>query len=263
MSGRIRTIKPELLEDAITAGLTDTAFRLFIGCILLADDYGNLRYEPAWVRVQVLWKRPVSDEAFTAAMGELDALITAYEVKGQRYGAIKNWDKHQKVSHPGKPRVPARPETLPKPSGEPPETLVPDLRSPTTITDHDQDPDRSVAPGTASAVEARSRFQDAVASATGKRFVLARAPFHDQAIADAVNGHAPRGPIASKLDWLAVVVAEWVKVTNPKYSGGWVPSKLLDWLNAGKPDRESGPIRGSEITRQPYDPNAPWMKVGA
>ena len=43
MSGRIRTIKPELLDDAVTAGLSDMAFRLFVSSIVLADDYGRLR----------------------------------------------------------------------------------------------------------------------------------------------------------------------------------------------------------------------------
>lgn len=136
MSGRIRTIKPELLEDAVTAGLSDVAFRLFIACILLADDYGNLRFEPEWIRGQVYWKRSVDSEQFSSAFAELAAVITSYEVKGQRYGAIKNWAKHQKVSHPGKPRVPSLADALPRVSGEPHETLVPDLRSPTTTTDH-------------------------------------------------------------------------------------------------------------------------------
>lgn len=148
MSGRIRTIKPELIEDAITAGLSHVAFRLFIGCIILADDYGNLRYEPAWLRGQVFWRRPVADAEFDDALEELatSGLVIAYAVKGQRYGAIRNWDKHQKVSHPGKPRVPGPPqlsaeESLPRPSGESPETLAPDLRSRSPISDHEVDHD--------------------------------------------------------------------------------------------------------------------------
>lgn len=40
---RIRTLKPEILEDARTAGLSDAAFRLFVAMIVLADDHGNLR----------------------------------------------------------------------------------------------------------------------------------------------------------------------------------------------------------------------------
>lgn len=138
MSGRIRTIKPELLEDAITAGLSDRAFRVFIGCILGADDYGNLRYEAALLKGQIYWARvDVSVESFAAALEELAAaaLVVPYIVKGQRYAAIRNWDKHQKVSHPGKPRVPGPPRL----SGESRETLVPDLRSP--ISDHEVDHD--------------------------------------------------------------------------------------------------------------------------
>lgn len=43
MAGRIRSMKPEILDDAIIAGLTDAAFRLFIAMIMVADDHGNLR----------------------------------------------------------------------------------------------------------------------------------------------------------------------------------------------------------------------------
>ena len=262
MSGRIRTIKPELLEDEVTAGLSDMAFRLFISIIVLADDYGRLRAGPAWLMGQIYWARSIQVETFLDALKELEPLILFYEVNGQRYAEIRNWAKHQKVSHPGKPRIPAPSRDPQKSSGDSPkiqESLVPDLRpritdqgSPTT----DQDHDRSVSVGTASAVEARSRFQESVATATGKRFALARAPFHDQALADVVNTHGPPGSIASKLEWLDAVVAEWVKSTDPKFSGGWVPAKLLDWLNAGKPDRESGPRMRPRNIVQPSEGRA-------
>ncbi len=138
MSGRIRSIKPELLDDAVTAGLSHVAFRLFVAAIVLADDYGNLRLEPGWVRGQVFWAQDVPLADVAAALDELGPLILGYEVNGQRYGSIRNWSKHQKVSHPGKPRVPGPRETLAKLSGDPPESLVPDLRSPIPITDPDQ-----------------------------------------------------------------------------------------------------------------------------
>lgn len=138
MSGRIRSIKPELLDDAVTAGLSDMAFRVFIAAIVLADDYGRLRAEPGWLLGQVYWARGARVEDFERALRELDSLIRFYEVKGQRYAEIRNWSRHQKVSHPGKPRVPAPSENPPRLSGESPETLVPDLRSPIPIpiTDH-------------------------------------------------------------------------------------------------------------------------------
>jgi len=136
MSGRIRSVKPEILEDAVTAGISDTAFRIFIAAIVLADDYGNFRAEPHFIRGQVYWKLDPGRD-MSAALAELDPIIAFYEVKGQTYGSIRNWSKHQRVSHPGKPRVPGPQEGLPKPSGRPPETLVPDLRSPISdLTDH-------------------------------------------------------------------------------------------------------------------------------
>ena len=92
------------------------AFRIFIACILLADDYGNLRFEPGWLKGQIYWAADVGNEVFLAAIEELTAirdgnsqLVAPYVVKGQRYGAIRNWRRHQKVDRPGKPRVPPDP----------------------------------------------------------------------------------------------------------------------------------------------------------
>ena len=110
MSGRIRSIKPELLEDRKTAGLSPDAFRLFIGAILLADDFGNLRAEIGWLEGQVFWSTPATGgrSGVEECMDELTAagLLVSYESHGQQYAAVTGWQKHQKVDHPGKPRVP-------------------------------------------------------------------------------------------------------------------------------------------------------------
>jgi len=80
MSGRIRSIKPEILEDAVTAGLSETAFRLFIGTIALADDYGVFRAEAGYLAGQVFWKVPPS-RPVDEAVAELGAkLVQLYEV---------------------------------------------------------------------------------------------------------------------------------------------------------------------------------------
>jgi hypothetical protein len=83
-------------------------------------------------------------ESLARLSGDLRSLLAAglvarYEVAGKRYLFIVNWDEHQKVSHPGKPRYPrptpeqttpptsentAPPETLATPSGESPEDSV-------------------------------------------------------------------------------------------------------------------------------------------
>ena len=112
MSRRARTIKPELLEDAVTASFSDMALRLFVSCIVLSDDYGRFRAEPGWLMGQVYWSRTVDVEAFLAAMRELAATVDFYEVNGQRYGQIRNWSKHQRIDKPGKPRIPPPPEDV-------------------------------------------------------------------------------------------------------------------------------------------------------
>lgn len=124
MSGRIRSIKPEILEDEVTAGLGHVAFRLFIGFICLADDYGRLRADPRYLVAQVLWARTCPLDEFKGALAELEPLVLFYEVGGQKYAEIRNWSKHQKVQHPGKPRVPPPPETLTNSSGESHRTLT-------------------------------------------------------------------------------------------------------------------------------------------
>lgn len=249
MSGRIRSIKPELLEDAVTAGLSDLAFRLFIACILLADDYGNLRFEPELLRGQIYWKRAVDPGLLTDAMTELERLITPYIVKEQRYGAIKNWEKHQRISHKGKPRVPGLAESLPRVSGNSPESLVPDLRSP--ISDHrppsapesppeetktpDPEPsERRFTHGT-SGYDARAVFTEAVQQATNKPFALTSATFHTRDLCDLLNAHAPPGSQAFALSWLAQTVADWVRSVDAKFTNGYAPSKLLAWLNENRP----------------------------
>lgn len=165
MSGRIRTLKPEILEDERTAHLSHASYRLFIGLILVADDYGNFRANPDQLRGAIFWGAP-PDDPRTSEAGGIDALladlarveddgspglITLYRVKGQRYGHLNGWSKNQKVQKPGAPRVPGPKEgenvVLPTDSGRPPESFQnasggtpgdpkPDHRSP--ITDHDQ-----------------------------------------------------------------------------------------------------------------------------
>lgn len=129
--GRIRTLKPEILEDKVTAGLTSDEFRLFVGMILLADDYGNLRAEPAWLSGQIFWLAGLSRDPRECVARLADArLVELYLVDGQSYAHIRNWAKHQRVDRPGKPRVPRENEgireTLATLSRDPRDTLATD-----------------------------------------------------------------------------------------------------------------------------------------
>jgi uncharacterized phage protein (TIGR02220 family) len=107
---RIRTIKPEILEDEKTAGLSDAAFRLFTAAITLADDFGNLRGDARWLEAQVWWVAISRGELprAAAALHELHGagLVTVYEVGTQRYAHLSGWERHQRVDNAGKSQVP-------------------------------------------------------------------------------------------------------------------------------------------------------------
>lgn len=162
MSGRIRTIKPEWLEDELIASEPDHVRLLTIGLILLADDHGCGRAAVNFIASEV-WKYDRSPEVLTKVREGLQRLsgggqnnpirfVRLYEVDGQAYFEIRSWAKHQRVQHVGARRVPAPP---PEQTKEPPkskgkrqrnpregltkipetltpsqENLTPDLRSP-------------------------------------------------------------------------------------------------------------------------------------
>lgn len=117
MSGRIRTIKPEWMEDELLASTSSEARLLSVALVLMADDYGNGRASVASIAGEAFRYQMAANDGVDAhkvmqtvrlAIGELEAarFITLYDVEGQRYFAIRNWTKHQKVDKPGKPRVP-------------------------------------------------------------------------------------------------------------------------------------------------------------
>jgi len=113
---RIRTIKPQLLSDEKTAALSHEGFRLFIGVVLLADDHGNLPGHPKWLETGVFWyQRP--KQGIERVLAELvrAGFVATYEVRGQRYIAIRGWKKHQRVTHIGAPQypLPSDPEAKP------------------------------------------------------------------------------------------------------------------------------------------------------
>lgn len=118
MTGRIRTIKPEWLEDELLAGASNEARVLSVALILMADDYGRGRANIATIAADA-WRFAMAkdDGAHAAkvlamasrAFRELLAIrfVIEYEVDRQQYFAIRNWNKHQKVDRPSKPRIPA------------------------------------------------------------------------------------------------------------------------------------------------------------
>jgi hypothetical protein len=118
VSGRIRTLKPEWLEDALIARQPEYVRVLSVALILMADDYGRARAEVEYVAGEA-WRyhRDGAEQRARDGLAALERIrfIRLYEVDGQRYLEIRNWSKHQRVSHPGKPRIPPPPEGLENP----------------------------------------------------------------------------------------------------------------------------------------------------
>ena len=161
MAGRIRSIKPEILEDTKTASLTHLEYRVFVGSWLLADDHGNLRGDPDYVRGQIVWASRESRESVAKALETLArvSLLHKYVVRGQVYYHVVGWEKHQRVDKPGKPRMPLPSESdqvFTEDSRDSREDFLgntdcqqnpgPDLRPPTSEKDHDHDPEDDLVP---------------------------------------------------------------------------------------------------------------------
>lgn len=135
---RIRTVKPEMLDDEKVAALPHLAWRLFVSLIMTSDDYGNQHGAVAKIRGTALWATDATDADIREALARLsrDSLVALYEVRGQAYVAICGWSKHQKVDKPGRPIVPGPEqadsqacgirENLATNSREPRENLAPD-----------------------------------------------------------------------------------------------------------------------------------------
>jgi hypothetical protein len=105
MAGRIRSIKPEVLDDEVATGLSDAAWRLWVSSWVLADDHGNVRASVKYLAANV-WQ-DTSRDAETPLQELIDkGRFQPYAVNGQRYAHIHAWHKHQRVDNASNPRVP-------------------------------------------------------------------------------------------------------------------------------------------------------------
>lgn len=109
----------------------------------------------------------------------------------------------------------------------------------------DPEPDRSPTPRVwgrgATAERALEVFADAVTEVTGEPFTVASAPWLRDDLCALMTKRAPKGTLAQALAWLGDTTQAWVHA-DPGCQDR-KPSKLADWLNAGRPDkrRKAGP----------------------
>src|SRR5262245_37905931 len=116
MAGRIRALKPEVLDLEGAAALSSNAWRVWIASWTLADDHGNLRAAPRLLAAHIFHdtgKAHVVEAAFV----ELEAMPPEYRVElyragGELFAHLCGWSGgtcsavEQYLPKPGKPRVP-------------------------------------------------------------------------------------------------------------------------------------------------------------
>jgi hypothetical protein len=122
---RIRSIKPDYWKSESIARLSWPARLIFIALWSYVDDNGVGLDNDKLIAAEIvpLEEDPVAArETVRECLDELsrESRIRRYEVSGKRFLFIVNWDEHQKIDRPGKPRYPRPP--LPPSDGDKPVT---------------------------------------------------------------------------------------------------------------------------------------------
>lgn len=114
MAGRIRTIKPDLLDQERYAQLSDAAVRLFTGCLALVDDAGVCPAGPTYLGGRIFYARPRSAISIGKLLGELERarLVDLFVVDRAQYLAIVGWSEkgaptYQRIDKPQASKFPA------------------------------------------------------------------------------------------------------------------------------------------------------------
>ncbi len=95
---RARNIKPGFFTNEVLAELPFESRLLFIGLWTIADRAGRLHDRPKRIKMQVFPGDSVDVDALLEQLANA-GFIWRYEVEGQRYIQVINWDKHQNPHH--------------------------------------------------------------------------------------------------------------------------------------------------------------------
>jgi hypothetical protein len=109
---RIRTIKPSFWGDDKVSELSRDARLLFLGLVSMADDSGRFLGSPSAISGYIYPNDKIQPKWLAARLAELEqsGMVVFYNGGRIRYGAIPNWRKHQKISHPQRSTLPAPPD---------------------------------------------------------------------------------------------------------------------------------------------------------
>ena len=164
---RIRTIKPEFWESESVGRLSRDARLLFIGLWSIAEDSGVSRASLARIRAGLFpYDETLKNSQIESWLNELEkeSMIKRYCVGADHYLHVCNWQKHQKIDHPGKLRLPLPTDPLATVSRESRDGLATDQGS--GIRDQGKDQGPIAAPEKPPPARARDPLFDALAEST-------------------------------------------------------------------------------------------------
>lgn len=95
---RIRSIKPDFFTDDKINELDPTTRLFFVGIWTQADRYGRLLDRPKHLRIKLLPCDRLDGEEMIQSM-ETEGLIIRYEIEGEKYIQVINFELHQRPHH--------------------------------------------------------------------------------------------------------------------------------------------------------------------
>jgi hypothetical protein len=100
---RIRTLKPEIVEDEKLGRCTRDARLLFILCITIADDAGRFRASARYLRSTLFpYDGDDLDPVSVAAWRDelvAEGLVRLYESHDEAFAELPGWTKHQRIDN--------------------------------------------------------------------------------------------------------------------------------------------------------------------
>lgn len=108
---KTRLLHPSFFTDAKVAGLSPNAKVLLLGLWMRCDDYGRALYLPKLIAGEVF---PLEQVDIQSLLNEVlgAGFIHTYEVSGEMFYHVPNWEKHQKPKYRKNSTIPPPPDPL-------------------------------------------------------------------------------------------------------------------------------------------------------
>ena len=113
---RQRMIKPEFFDSESLALCSMGARIAFIGLWVMGDDYGNQKAQMSRLKHRIFPYDSISQDEFIGYLCELEEVgcIKGYEIDGERYITVPNFNSYQTVRKPSSTNVPKPPKAVEK-----------------------------------------------------------------------------------------------------------------------------------------------------